>query len=123
LWIANDESTTSPGEIWNVNFDPTVGSEIKKLRPALVVSPDSVGRLPLSIVVPITGWDEQFESLPWVVRFRSSPQNGLAKTSGADCFQVRSVSRNRFEEKLGVVTAEELELVVCAIFEHGWGSY
>jgi mRNA interferase MazF len=52
-------STTKPpdpkrGEIWLVNFDPTIGAEIRKQRPAVVVSLTTVGRLPLRIVTPIT---------------------------------------------------------------------
>ena len=43
----------SRGEIWLVDFDPSIGSEIRKVRPALVVSLDSIGRLPLRLVVPI----------------------------------------------------------------------
>ena len=35
------------GEIWLVNFDPTVGAEIKKVRPAVVISSDSVRKLPI----------------------------------------------------------------------------
>lgn len=45
------------GEIWIVDFNPTVGSEIQKQRTAVVVSLDTIGKLPLRIVVPITGWD------------------------------------------------------------------
>ena len=42
------------GEIWLVNFDPTVGAEIKKVRPAVVISSDSVGKLPIKLIAPIT---------------------------------------------------------------------
>ena len=44
------------GEVWLVDFDPAVGSEIRQMRPALVMSLDAVGRLPLRLVVPITDW-------------------------------------------------------------------
>jgi mRNA interferase MazF len=44
----------SRGEVWLVNFDPAVGGEIRKLRPALIISLDTIGRLPLRLVVPIT---------------------------------------------------------------------
>ena len=44
------------GEVWKVNFSPSVGAEIQKVRPAVVLSLDVVGRLPLRIVVPITDW-------------------------------------------------------------------
>ena len=45
-------------EIWLVNFDPTVGTEIQKTRPAVVVNSDAVGRLPIKLVAPITDWKE-----------------------------------------------------------------
>ncbi len=48
--------TTSPerGEIWQVTFEPTIGAEIAKTRPALVLNIAEAGRLPLRIVAPIT---------------------------------------------------------------------
>lgn len=80
------------GEIWLVNFDPSVGSEIRKHRPALVVSVSSVGRLPLRLVVPITDWKVQYSAWPWFVQLPSDPATGLSKRSGADTFQTKSVS-------------------------------
>jgi mRNA interferase MazF len=43
-------------EIWLVNFDPAVGAEIRKTRPAIVVSSDAVGRLPIKLIAPLTDW-------------------------------------------------------------------
>ena len=37
------------GEVWIINLDPTIGSEIKKARPAIVVSDNALGKLPLRI--------------------------------------------------------------------------
>jgi mRNA interferase MazF len=48
--------TPSRGEVWLADFDPAVGAEIQKVRPALVISLDSIGRLPLRMVVPLTDW-------------------------------------------------------------------
>jgi mRNA interferase MazF len=45
-----------------------VGAEIQKLRPAVVVSVDAVGRLPLRIVVPVTDWKPVYAAFPWFVR-------------------------------------------------------
>ena len=42
------------GEVWLINLDPTVGSEIKKTRPAVIVNDDAIGILPLRVIVPIT---------------------------------------------------------------------
>jgi len=41
-------------EIWLINLDPTIGSEIRKTRPAIIVNDDILGKLPLKIIVPIT---------------------------------------------------------------------
>ena len=48
--------TPKRGEVWAVNFDPAVGAEIGKARPAVVIGVESIGRLPLQLVVPITDW-------------------------------------------------------------------
>jgi mRNA-degrading endonuclease toxin of MazEF toxin-antitoxin module len=45
--------TPNRGEVWLVDFDPAIGAEIQKVRPILVISVDSIGRLPLRIV-PLT---------------------------------------------------------------------
>ncbi|MBW6537788.1 MAG: type II toxin-antitoxin system PemK/MazF family toxin [Mariniphaga sp.] len=94
------------GEIWLINLDPTMGAEIKKTRPAIVVNDNSLGILPLKIIVPVTDWKEKFDIAPWMIRIEPTPINGLKKLSSADCFQVRSVSENRFVKKLGTVSVE-----------------
>lgn len=103
------------GEIWSVQFDPSVGAEIRKLRPAVVASVDSIGRLPLRIVVPLTDWQSSFDALPWFVLIPSSSTNGLIKDSGADAFQVKSVSENRLVRCIGNVTADQMDEIAAAI--------
>jgi len=103
------------GEIWSVNFDPSVGSEIQKLRPALVISVDSVGRLPLRMVVPVTDWKPQYASFPWLVPIVVNSLNGLLKDSGPDAFQTKSVSLIRFGRRIGRVTAPQLDEVASAV--------
>ena len=53
------------GEIWIVDLDPTRGAEIQKQRTAVVLSCDGLAKLPIHIIVPITGWQPGFASLPW----------------------------------------------------------
>ena len=103
------------GEIWRVDFDPAAGAEIQKIRPALVISVDTIGRLPLRMIVPITDWKPQYASYPWFVELPASPGNGLDKDSGADAFQTKSVSLSRFVNLLGRVTAAQLDEVASAI--------
>ena len=55
------------GEVWDVDFDPTVGAEIQKIRPAVVVSIDGIGRLPIKLVAPITSWKTKFLGNIWLV--------------------------------------------------------
>ena len=89
------------GDLWMVNLDPTVGDEIKKVRPSIVVNRDAVGVLALRVVVPITAWQDRFASCDWLVRLEPDAENGLEKLSAADTFQVRSVSCRRFVRRLG----------------------
>jgi mRNA interferase MazF len=90
-------------EIWLINLDPTVGAEIRKTRPAVIVSSDAVGVLPLKVVVPLTDWKEHYEIAPWMVKVDPDAQNGLEKPSAADTFQVRSLAQERFIRKLGML--------------------
>ena len=114
--------TTSPpvprrGEVWLCDFDPTKGSEIRKTRPAVVLSSDSMGILPLKLVAPITGWKEKFDGRLWFVKLAPTKANGLTKEGAVDLLQVRSlaVDGERFVEKKGHVTATKLEDIVSAL--------
>ena len=107
--------TPNRGEIWLIDFDPAVGAEIQKVRPAVVISVDSVGRLPLRMVVPITDWKPIYANYPWFVELPASPTNHLSKDSGADAFQTKSVSLSRFVRKLGEVTAAQLAEIAAAV--------
>jgi mRNA interferase MazF len=103
------------GQIWLVQLDPTVGAEIRKTRPAVVVSEDSVGVLPLKIIAPITDWKEAYASRPWMVCIALSEENGLMKSSGVDTFQVRSISEQRLLKMLGTLSDTEMSQVSEAL--------
>ncbi len=90
-------------EVWLVNLDPTIGSEIQKKRPAIIVNDNALGKLPLKIIVPITDWKESYARAPWMVKIQPDTINGLSKESAADCFQIRSVSEERLIKHLGAV--------------------
>ena len=79
------------GEIWLIDLDPTIGAEMKKTRPAVIVNDDQLGKLPLKIIVPITDWKDHYGIAPWMIPISPSVQNGLNKKSSIDCFQIRSV--------------------------------
>ena len=102
-------------EVWTVDFSPTKGAEMKKTRPALVISADGVGKLPLRIVVPITNWRNSFAQSHHFAHILPTATNGLVKPSGADAFQVKSVSLDRFDRKLGVLSGTLVDEVANAI--------
>jgi len=112
-------STSAPspkrGEIWLVNFDPTVGAEIKKTRPAVVVSSDAVGRLPLKLIAPITEWKQHYSSFLWHVRIDPDSFNNLGKDSSVDALQLRGVDVQRFIRRVGRVTSTAMEKIAAAI--------
>lgn len=96
------------GEVWRVDLEPTRGAEMQKTRPAVGLSSDRLGRLPLRLIVPLTGWNGGYTHLAWMVRVDPSLANGLTKPSAADAFQTRGASLERFGDRLGVLSEEPL---------------
>ncbi len=103
------------GEIWLVNLDPTVGAEIQKIRPTVVVSSDAVGRLPIKLVAPITEWKTAFTRNLWHVRLPPEGSNGLSKVSAVDVLQLRGLDTQRFVRRLGRLTADQMEEIAAAV--------
>ena len=102
-------------EIWLINLDPTIGSEIKKTRPCVILNSNLVGVLPLKLVAPITDYKSNYELVPWMVKIHPNKTNNLTKKSVIDLFQVRSVSEERFIKKIGSIDNKELEESKIAI--------
>ena len=115
IYLTTEPPSPKRGEVWLVNFDPTVGSEIKKTRPAVVVSSDSVGRLPIKLIAPITEWKDHYHSNMWHIEIAPSSSNGLREISAVDVLQLRSVDKQRFVQKLGRVKSDIMEEIVAAI--------
>ncbi len=103
------------GEVWLVNLEPTMGAEISKIRPAVIVSRDTIGRLPLRVIVPITEWKDRYAQARWIVRLEPSVENGLNKLSAADTFQVRSVSEERLNRRLGRLADTQMQQIDRAL--------
>ena len=113
-------TTTPPpepkrGEIWWVDFTPSVGAEIQKTRPAVVVNLDGVGRLGVRLVVPLTTWQEKFANRPWMIHVAKSKTNGLSNDSAADILQLKAVAKERLQERLGHLEGANLVEVANAI--------
>jgi mRNA interferase MazF len=99
------------GDIYWVNLDPTIGDEIKKKRPVVVLNGGHQKHLRLAIVVPVTSWNPTWEDNPFFVLLDPSVKNGLKKKSVIDCFQIRAISHGRFLEKLGGITMDEISRI------------
>jgi len=91
------------GEIYLVALDPTVGHEIKKTRPALVIQNDTSNEyLSTSIVAPITS-ALRLPLSPAHVLIAAGPPSGLDVASMALCDQIRTVDKRRLRKLLGRV--------------------
>ena len=99
------------GEIYWVNLDPTVGDEIKKKRPVIILNGGHDKHLKLAIVVPVTAWSPYWDENPFFVTLEPNSKNGLSKKSSVDCFQIRAISHNRFVNKIGTISTDEINLI------------
>jgi mRNA interferase MazF len=98
------------GEIWLVNLDPTVGSEIRKARPCVVVSPAEMhDHLRTVIVAPMTTGSR---AAPFRIDVTHAGREGLILLD-----QLRSVYKTRLAKKLGAVSAKTLTATMNVLQE------
>jgi mRNA interferase MazF len=119
--LSHSNAPPRRGDIWLVNFDPTVGAEIRKTRPAVVVSSDAVGVLPVKLVAPLTEWKARYTANLWHVQLLPDSRNGLEKPSAIDVLQVRGMDLARFLRKIGrlpAATMDEIAAAIAAVVEY-----
>lgn len=93
-------------DIWLVQLDPTQGSEIKKTRPCVVVSPDEMSSLKTVIVAPMTSKEFGF---PTRIQFTFQGKQGLILLD-----QMRAVDKSRLIQKLGVISkSSQVKVINC----------
>ncbi len=98
------------GEIWLVNLDPTIGSEIRKMRPCVVVSPDEMhDHLRTVIVAPMTTGGH---AAPFRIGMSHAGKKGLILLD-----QLRAVDKVRLAKKLGEVSARTLSSTLNTLQE------
>lgn len=102
------------GEVFLVSFDPTVGAEIRKTRPALIVQNDVANRYsPITIVAALTS---QFDETLYPTEvFIKAPAGGLRRDGVVLLNQIRSVDKRRLVECLGRLESETMERVGRAL--------
>ena len=114
--MAERQQITFPrrGEVYLVSFDPTLGAEIKKTRPAVILQNDIANRAsPITIVAAITS---QFEEplYPTEVLI-SAPEGGLQSDSVLLLNQIRSIDTQRLIRRLGKLKPETIGKVDRAL--------
>ena len=98
------------GEIWLVNLDPTVGSEIRKSRPCVIVSPPEMhDYLRTVIVAPMTTGSRP---APFRVAVSHAGKRGLILLD-----QIRAVDKTRMVKRLGTVSAKTLTATLNTLQE------
>ncbi len=106
------------GDVYWVNLDPVVGSEVGKKRPAVILQNDLANRTsPTVTVVPLSGSVKRVH--PFQVRIAAG-EAGLPEESKALCEQIRTVSRQRLLERIGTLGPERLHEIRTALDRHLW---
>lgn len=97
------------GELWWVNFDPAIGGEIRKKRPALIVSNDASNKFLNRVqVVPLTSQTEKLYPSEAIINIGKKASKAMAD-------QLATVSKERLIDLIGVVQQEEMHRVEEAI--------
>jgi mRNA interferase MazF len=98
------------GDIWLVNLDPTVGSEIKKSRPCVIISPPELhDHLRTVVVAPMTTGSHP---APFRIPVRHAGKRGLILLD-----QIRSVDKTRLAKKLGAISDKTLVATLTTLQE------
>ncbi|HXR39675.1 MAG TPA: type II toxin-antitoxin system PemK/MazF family toxin [Terracidiphilus sp.] len=98
------------GEIWLVNLDPTVGSEIKKTRPCVVISPPEMhDHLRTAIIAPMTTGSRP---APFRIAVRHAGKEGLILLD-----QIRAIDKTRLVKRAGAIAPANLSATLAALAE------
>lgn len=107
------------GHIVSVGLDPTIGAEMQKTRPCVVVSPDEMNRsLRTVVILPLTS---SHRGIPTRVLIKATPASGLKNDSYAAADQVKTIDKMRILSTIGQVSPEEekkLSDTLCTMFAY-----
>lgn len=100
------------GEVWWVEFDPAVGSEVRKTRPAVIISNDAANRnLARFVVVPVTSNAERQYPGEAVVMVAGQKSKAMAD-------QIMAADKSRLKSQAGTLSKSDLKAVEDAILVH-----
>ncbi|MDI9333550.1 MAG: type II toxin-antitoxin system PemK/MazF family toxin [Cytophagales bacterium] len=100
------------GEVWWVEFDPAVGSEVRKTRPAVIISNDAANRnLARVVVVPVTSNVERQYPGEAVVMVAGQKSKAMAD-------QIMAADKSRLKSQVGILSKSDIKAVEDAILVH-----
>ena len=99
------------GSIWLVNFDPSIGTEIRKTRPAMIISGTLFNQRRKVTVLPITSSSPDRRMLPIVVEITPDQTNGLNTDSFIICIDPMTFDKQRLVKQLGILNGEKIHQV------------
>jgi mRNA interferase MazF len=103
------------GEIWYANLNPTKGSEQAGFRPVMILSGNLLNEhLAVVIVAPLTTKIKNYKGNPIL---NVSKNNGLKEISEVLIFHIRSVSKDRLVQRIGMTEKSELNLAIKTLNE------
>ncbi len=97
------------GSIWLVNFDPSIGTEIRKTRPAVIISGTSFNQRSKVTVLPITSANPSDRLRPVIVPLILSLTNGLSNNSFVVCVDPMTFDKRRLIQCLGEIELDQLQ--------------
>ena len=102
-------------KIYSVDLDPTVGAEMNKKRPCIVVSPDEMNaHIRTAMIVPLTS---VARALPTRVPIKASPQSGLKNDSYAVIDQLKTVDKSRLDNLIGEISEAEKQQITSILLD------
>lgn len=97
-------------DVFLVNLDPTVGREIQKTRPCVVISPDEMNRNIATVIIA-----------PMTTKGKRYPTRVICRFQGKDgqiiLDQIRTVDKNRLVKKLGKIGQDEQKILLATLAE------
>lgn len=103
------------GSVYMVRFDPAHGREIRKTRPAVVISNDHMNELAATVLVmPITGGHYRYYH--WIPLM--PPEAGLKKPSSIVTEQIRAIDKGRLGRRLGAIRPATMARIEAAVRDH-----
>lgn len=99
------------GSIWLVNFEPAIGTEIRKTRPAVIISGTSFNQRSKVTVLPVTSANPSDRLLPVIVPLIPSLTNGLNTNSFVVCVDPMTFDKRRLVQRLGQIELHQLQKI------------